>query len=185
MNMMIHIPQHALRLVAFWRDAGPERWFKVDPDFDRKFRDEFATDFIAATNGQLEDWLDTPHGALALVILLDQYSRNSFRGTLWMYVTDQAARIVADIAIAKGYDREFDGLLPLFFYLPFGHSEALADQERAVALCKRLGEPSISHSERHHSIIQRFGRFPHRNPLLGRKMRTEEQDFLSNGGFAG
>jgi uncharacterized protein (DUF924 family) len=173
------------RLVAFWRDAGPQKWFKVDPDFDREFREEFADYFVAAASGQLDHWLETANGALALAIVLDQYPRNSFRNTLWMYVTDQAARIVSDIAIGKGFDLEFDGMLPLFFYLPFGHSEVLADQERAVDLCKRFGEPSTSHAVRHYNIIKRFGRFPHRNPTLGRMMRSEEQDYLNNGGFAG
>jgi uncharacterized protein (DUF924 family) len=172
-------------LVKFWRDAGPESWFKVDSDFDRKFRTAFAADFAAAASGQLDYWLETAEGALALVILLDQYPRNSFRGTLWMYVTDQAARIVAELSIGKGFDRAFEDMLPLFFYLPFGHSENLADQERAVVLCKRFGEPAIAHSQRHLDIIKRFGRFPHRNPILGRKMHSEEQNYLDNGGFKG
>jgi uncharacterized protein (DUF924 family) len=177
--------QHAEHVIRFWREAGPEKWFAADPDFDRKFSEEFATDFTAAAGGQLGHWLETAEAALALVILLDQYPRNSFRGTLWMYTTDTVARIVADIAVGKGYDRQFDGLLPLFFYLPFSHSEVLADQQRAAALCERFGEPSISHAKRHLGIIKRFGRFPHRNPMLGRKMRPEEQDYLNAGGFAG
>jgi uncharacterized protein (DUF924 family) len=177
--------QYAERVVRFWREVGPEKWIAADPDFDRRFSEEFAIDFVAAAGGQLSHWLETAEGALALLILLDQYPRNTFRGTIWMYTTDTVARIVADIAIEKGFDRRFDGILPLFFYLPFGHSEVLADQERAAALCERLGEPSVSHSKRHLGIIKRFGRFPHRNPILGRKMRTEEQDYLNAGGFAG
>lgn len=177
--------QYADRVVAFWREAGPESWFAADPDFDRKFAEEFAIDFVAAAGGQLGHWLETAEGALALAILLDQYPRNSFRGTLWMYSTDTVARIVADIAIQKGFDQKFEGLLPLFFYLPFGHSEVLTDQERAVTLCQRFGEPSVSHAQRHFGIIKRFGRFPHRNPLLRRKMRPEEQAYLDNGGFRG
>jgi uncharacterized protein (DUF924 family) len=179
-------PRHdPSRLIEFWRNAGAELWFKSDPDFDRRFREAFARDFTMAASGQLDHWLGTANSALALVILLDQYPRNSFRNTLWMYVTDQAARIVADLAIKKGFDHELEGILPLFFYLPFGHSEILADQERAVTLCKKFGEPAISHSERHMNIIKRFGRFPHRNAILGRTMRLEEQEYLSNGGFAG
>ncbi len=185
MNMITQVRFEPSQIVSFWRDAGPERWFKADPAFDKAFGDEFAFDFVAAASGQLHHWLDTAEGAMALVLLLDQYPRNSFRGTLWMYVTDQAARIVADIAISKGFDRAFEGMLPLFFYLPFGHSESLADQERAVALVKHMGEPAVSHSQRHHGIIKRFGRFPHRNPMLGRKMRPEEQDYLDKGGYAG
>jgi uncharacterized protein (DUF924 family) len=176
---------NAARIITFWQNAGPEKWFAKDLEFDREFRDSFANDFAAASCGQYNHWLDTAEGALALVILLDQYPRNSFRDTLWMYVTDTAARIVANIAIEKGYDFMFEGMLPLFFYLPFSHSELLADQQRAAALCQRFGEPSISHAERHLGIIQRFGRFPHRNHMLSRKMRPEEEDFLFNGGFSG
>jgi uncharacterized protein (DUF924 family) len=173
------------RLIEFWRDAGPERWFGSDPEFDHRFRQAFACDFAAAVSGRLDHWLDTADSALALVILLDQYPRNSFRNTLWMYGTDQAARVVADMAINKGFDLVVEGMLSVFFYLPFGHSEILADQERAVTLCKRLGGQAMSHSQRHMDIIKRFGRFPHRNPILGRKMRAEEQEYLDNGGFAG
>jgi uncharacterized protein (DUF924 family) len=176
---------HARQVVEFWTAAGPEQWFAANPEFDRVFAETFAIDYAAAAGGQLGHWLHTAEAALALVILLDQYPRNSFRGTLWMYTTDTAARIVADIAISKGFDWQFEGMLPLFFYLPFGHSETLVDQERAAALCERFGEPALSHSVRHMNIIKRFGRFPHRNTLLGRKMRAEEQDYLDNGGFAG
>jgi uncharacterized protein (DUF924 family) len=177
-----HTPGH---LIKFLRDTGLEALFKVDHDFDHRFRTAFASDFAAAASGQLNHWLESGEGALALVVLLDQYPRNSFRGTLWMYVTDQAARIVANIAINKGYDRAIDRMFSIFFYLPFGHSEILVDQERAAELCKQLGEPAMSHSQRHLDIIKRFGRFPHRNPILGRNMHPEELEYLNNGGFAG
>jgi uncharacterized protein (DUF924 family) len=135
--------------------------------------------------GELEHWHATPGGSLALIVLLDQYPRNAFRGTPQMYATDAAARRAADIAIAAGHDQWVDPALQLFVYLPFVHSEAMADQDRAVALIRRLGEPHLKHALGHRDIVRRFGRFPHRNPILGRPMRPEEQRFLDDGGFAG
>lgn len=102
-----------------------------------------------------------------------------------MYETDEAARAIADAAIAAGFDRRVAPDMQLFMYLPFAHSEELAHQERSVELARRLGEPHLSHAQHHHDIIKRFGRFPHRNPILGRKMRPDEQAYLDNGGFKG
>jgi uncharacterized protein (DUF924 family) len=178
-------PAEAIAVVDFWREAGPSMWFAKDPAFDRRFRERFLSSHEAAARGELSDWLKTPHGALGLVILLDQYPRNSFRGTPRMYATDAMARAIAGAAIAAGHDRAVDQSLALFFYLPYGHSENLADQERSVELVRRLGQPSLSHAEGHRDIIRRFGRFPHRNPILGRTMKPEEQKFLDEGGFAG
>lgn len=135
--------------------------------------------------GELAGWLTTSHGALALVLLLDQFPRNAFRGTPRMYQTDALAREIAAAGIAAGHDRSVEEKLRLFFYLPFGHSEDLTDQERSVALTSDLGQPNLSHAERHRDIVRRFGRFPHRNPILGRAMTEEEQKFLDEGGFAG
>lgn len=126
-----------------------------------------------------------PGKTLALLILLDQFPRNAFRGTRRMYDTDPLALGVARAAVDAGYDLKGPPDLQLFFYLPFGHSEKLADQERSVELAGRLGEPSLSNAKRHHDIIHRFGRFPHRNVILGRMMTEEEQRFLDEGGFAG
>jgi len=175
----------AMAIVDFWREAGPGRWFAKDPAFDRTFRDRFLSLHEAATRGELVDWLVTPEGALALVLLLDQFPRNAFRDTPRMYASDAEARTMADAAIAVGQDRKMDVGLQVFFYLPFGHSEDIADQERSVTLSRRLGEPTLSHAEHHRDIIRRFGRFPHRNPILRRPMRPEEQQFLDEGGFAG
>lgn len=179
------IPAEAIAVVDFWREAGPSMWFAKDPAFDRRFRERFLSSHEAAARGELSDWLKTPYGALALVILLDQYPRNSFRGTPRMYATDPVARAVAGAAIAAGHDRAVDVSVALFFYLPYGHSENLADQDKSVELSRRLGQPSLSHAEGHRDIIRRFGRFPHRNPILGRPMKPEEQKFLDEGGFAG
>lgn len=178
-------PAEASALVAFWKEAGPNMWFAKDPAFDRRFREKFLSLYEKAARGELGAWLETPDGALGLVLLLDQYPRNSFRNTPRMYATDAMARAAAGAAIAAGHDRKVDDMLALFFYLPYGHSESLADQERSVELATRLGEPSLSHAKGHHDIIKRFGRFPHRNPILGRKMTAEEQTFLNEGGYAG
>jgi uncharacterized protein (DUF924 family) len=178
-------PVEALVVVDFWREAGPGRWFAKDADFDRRFRERFFSLHEKAARSELDDWLKTPDGALALVVLLDQYPRNSFRDTPRMYATDALARDVANAAIAAGHDRAIEVGLQVFFYLPFGHSEELADQERSVTLCERLGEPTLTLAKHHRDIIRRFGRFPHRNPILGRPMRPEEQRYLDEGGFAG
>ena len=175
----------AAAVVEFWRQAGPTLWFAKDPEFDRRFRERFLALHEAAARGQLKAWLATAHSALALLILLDQFPRNAFRGTPRMYATDPLAREAASAAIAAGHDLMVEKELALFLYLPFAHSEDLADQEWGVALVQRLGEPNISHARRHHDIIRRFGRFPHRNPILKRTMTPEEQRFLDDGGYAG
>ena len=175
----------AAAVVAFWRQAGPSTWFAKDADFDRRFREAFLGAHEDAARGDLDDWLATSDGSLALVLLLDQFPRNAFRGTPRMYASDTAARRIAAAAIAAGHDQRVMPDLRIFFYLPFGHSEELADQERSVALCRPLGPPDSAHSERHRDIVRRFGRFPHRNPILGRIMTQDEQIFLDQGGYAG
>jgi uncharacterized protein (DUF924 family) len=181
----LQAPIDARAVVDFWRAAGPALWFAKDTEFDRRFRERFLWLYLAATRGELSDWPNTPEGALALVILLDQFPRNSFRNTPRMYATDAMARKTADAALKAGHDRAVEPALRLFFYLPLGHSESLADQERSVALNEALGEPNLSHAKRHRDIIRRFGRFPHRNPILGRTMTPDEQRYLDEGGYAG
>ncbi|MFN0193520.1 MAG: DUF924 family protein [Aestuariivirga sp.] len=178
-------PAEAATVVDFWQDAGPDLWFAKNPDFDRRFRERFLSWHEAAARGELAGWLNTSEEALALVLLLDQFPRNAFRGTPRMYRTDALARDMAAAAIAAGHDCGVEEKLRVFFYLPFGHSEDLTDQERSVALNAHLGQPNLSHAERHRDIVRRFGRFPHRNPILGRAMTEEEQRFLDEGGFSG
>jgi uncharacterized protein (DUF924 family) len=175
----------ARAVVDFWRQAGSVLWFGKDEAFDRRFRDRFLRLYETAARGELTEWLATADGALALVLLLDQFPRNAFRGTPRMYATDTLARQVAHAAIDAGQDRVVEADLALFFYLPFTHSENLADQERSVALVQRLGQPNLSHAERHRDIIHRFGRFPHRNRILERSMSEEEQRYLDGGGYTG
>jgi uncharacterized protein (DUF924 family) len=175
----------AAHVVQFWRDAGPGLWFAKDAEFDALFRAHFRIEHEAAARGELAHWGGTPDGALALMILLDQYPRNAFRDTARMYATDEAARRYADAAIAQGHDRAVPDELQMFFYLPFAHSERVVDQERSVALCQRLGQPTLGRAEHHRDIVRRFGRFPHRNPMLGRPTTPEEQAYLDGGGFKG
>jgi len=175
----------AREVIEFWRAAGPSLWFAKDLDFDRRFRERFADAYAAAASGALAHWAQTADGSLALILLFDQYPRNAFRGTARMYATDEAARAEAERAVAAGFDRTVAPELQPFVILPFGHSESLADQERSVALCRRLGPPHLSHAEHHRDIVRRFGRFPHRNAILGRSSTDAERTYLENGGYQG
>lgn len=172
-------------VLDFWQDAGPALWFAKDAAFDRRFRDRFLSLHETAAAGALDGWAATSDGALALLILLDQFPRNAFRGTARMYATDARARRIAAEAVAAGRDQSVEPGLRLFMYLPFAHAEDLADQDRSVELCRALGSETLAHAEHHSGVIRRFGRFPHRNPILGRPMTAEEQRFLDEGGYAG
>jgi uncharacterized protein (DUF924 family) len=175
----------AREVFDFWRAAGPALWFAKDAAFDTRFRERFLADHEAAARGELEHWMATPEGALALVVLLDQFPRNAFRGTARMYDTDALARRAAGKAFAAGYDQRLPQELRKFFVLPFAHSEDIADQERSVALARRIGPDDLAHAEHHRDIVQRFGRFPHRNRILGRKTTAAEQQYLDDGGYQG
>jgi uncharacterized protein (DUF924 family) len=173
-------------VVDFWAWAGPTRWFAKDAAFDELFRETFLDRHFDAACGRLHAWLKTARGSLALLILLDQFPRNSFRGSPRMFWTDGTARLVADRALRLGFDRQIeDHGLRTFCYLPFVHSECLRDQDRAVALTGTLNTDAGLHAMVHHDIIRRFGRFPHRNAVLGRATTPQEQAFLDGGGFAG
>jgi uncharacterized protein (DUF924 family) len=171
-------------VLGFWLGAGHEHWYKADPKFDAVVRARFLATHEAAAAGSLAAWEATPHGALALTIVLDQFPRNMFRGTARAFATDPLARAVADRAIARGLDRAFPMPERNFFYLPFEHSENLEDQERSLALCEATGDAdAIKWATLHLDVIRRFGRFPHRNKMLGRRSTPEEIAFLEHGGF--
>lgn len=172
-------------VLAFWREAGPSHWFRKDEAFDREFRERFLAAHEAAARGELDAWAAMPDGALALCILLDQFPRNAFRGTPRMYATDAKAREIANIAIDSGFDEAVDPQLRQFFVLPLMHSEALDDQERCVALSQQLETDSHRWAVHHRDIIRRFGRFPHRNDVLGRESTPDELRFIAEGGFGG
>ena len=173
-------------IVNFWRDAGPDRWFKKNEKFDHEIRSRFLAAHEAAAAGRLSDWKETHEGALALLILLDQFPRNMFRGSARAFTTDKQARDVADHALARGFEAKVDEKLRGFFYVPFMHSEELADQERCIDLYRAANNADgLKWAELHADIIRRFGRFPHRNAVLGRATTAEEQAFLDGGGFSG
>jgi uncharacterized protein (DUF924 family) len=173
-------------VLAFWREAGPPRWFAKDNLFDAEIARRFLATYEAAARGELAAWEKTSEGALALLIVLDQFPRNIFRNDARTYAADPLARAVADRALANGFDREFLVAERSFFYLPFEHSEEMADQERSVALFRATGDAELlKWADLHAEIIRRFGRFPHRNAVLGRASTPEEQTYLDGGGFAG
>ncbi len=173
-------------IVAFWRAAGYDRWFKKDEAFDDEIRARFLPTYEDAAAGKYADWEKTAEGALALLILLDQFPRNMFRGQARAFETDVMARAITASALVRGFDSQVPADIRIFFYVPFEHSENLADQERGIALYKGAGDADgLKWAELHADIIRRFGRFPHRNPALGRATTPEERAFLDGGGFAG
>lgn len=176
-------------MIAFWKEAGPKLWYAKDDAFDDRFRTTFAEGHRAAARRELDGWMETADGALGLMILLDQYPRNSFRQTGHQFATDGLALMFAKQAEARGYLYAVDPEMRQFFLTPYEHSERLADHdELRVLLDGGLGAeiPDVDrYAVIHRDIIVRFGRFPHRNRCLGRETTAEEQAFLNEGGFAG
>jgi len=162
----------------------------VDPDFDSVLHESFAALHGEAACGKLSSWEQQAPGALALILLTDQIPRNIFRHNAHAFATDEMARNIADRAIARGFDQATEPGLRLFFYLPFEHHEDAASQARAVALCEKLTAETgakdwLDYARLHQGLITRFGRFPHRNVVLGRVSTPEEIAYLAEGGFAG
>ncbi|MFF7710566.1 DUF924 family protein [Pseudomonas sp. NPDC007930] len=182
---MVQAHETPQAVIEFWEAAGPQRWFSKDAAFDGAFRSRFFDLHLQAARRELEPWLDSPEGALALLILLDQYPRNAFRGTGHMFATDPLACEYARQAVDAKLDEGVAEALRQFFYLPFEHSERSEDQNLSVAFNRGLGEEPLRWALVHAEIIERFGRFPHRNALLGRETTSEEAAFLDSGGFAG
>ncbi|TPI23090.1 DUF924 family protein [Mesorhizobium sp. B4-1-1] len=182
---MAELDPRALSVTRFWRDAGGDAWFEKNDAFDADFHSRFLELHSAAARRECDHWNTHAEGSLALMILLDQFPRNCFRGTGHMFATDPLARYFADKAIAAGQDLELEELVRVFLYLPFEHSELLADQERSVALTAAKAPEYLKYAEEHLEVIRRFGRFPHRNRMLGRATTAEEQAFLDGGGFSG
>ncbi len=173
-------------IVQFWTDAGPKRWFAKDDQFDTSIRERFEAAHHAAARRGLDDWAETAEGSLALLLLLDQFPRNMYRGSAHAFATDPLARLIAAKAIAASHDKAVEPALADFFRLPFKHSESLEDQDRAVALSQASGDSgAIKWATLHRDIIRRFGRFPHRNAALARETTAEEAAFVRSGGFAG
>ena len=187
---MVNAKMNADEVLAFWLQAGPAKWFTRDHAFDQAIRDGFEALHMRASRGELDDWAKTADGALALLILIDQFPRNLYRGSGHAFATDPLALATARQAIECGFDSQVEPQLRVFFYLPYEHSERIEDQDRSVALCERHrdatgDEDTLKWALLHREIIRRFGRFPHRNTCLGRITTAEEQAFLEDGGFAG
>ena len=177
-------------VIAFWREAGPKYWFAADAGFDAAIRARFAELHNQAAAGRLSPWEEDAAGALALILVTDQFSRNLYRHSALAFATDELARNVAERAIQRGFDQMVEPALRSFFYLPFEHHEDEASQARAVALFEKLAAETgqtdgLDWCRLHQDLIARFGRFPHRNAVLGRLSTPEETAYLAQGGFAG
>jgi uncharacterized protein (DUF924 family) len=185
-------PAKAGEVLDFWfgREGEPgygefrEAWFTKDPEFDQRVRDRFEALHEAAAAGELDDWKEEARSCLALVILLDQLPRNMYRGDPRSYATDYKAQETAEHAVDRAFDRELPAFQRMFLYMPFMHSEDLAHQRRSVELFRALGgeNDATGYAVRHMEIVERFGRFPHRNEVLGRQTTPEEAEFLTQPG---
>ena len=171
------------RLLAFWFDShGMDDWYRGGADFDTAVRD-LAADWLAALRSQpAQAFLTDPDTALAATILFDQVPRNIFRGSAEAFATDDLARQIARGIVAKGWDQDWPDARRQFAYLPFEHSEDIADQRESLRLMSELADPVFhDYAKKHFDIIDRFGRFPHRNAALGRATRTDEQAAIEEG----
>ena len=177
-------------ILDFWLGVGTsprDEWFRKDPAFDAAIRTHFAATVEAALGGAFSAWTGEPRGALALVLLLDQFTRNLFRGTAKMFAGDARALAIAEAAVAAGHDRALGSFERWFLYMPFEHAEDLAAQDRSIALFARLAEETgiespLEWADKHAVVVRRFGRYPHRNAILGRVSTPEEIAFLARPG---
>ncbi len=177
-------------ILAFWlEDVGPQGWYGGGPALDEAIRRRFGRAWRAARSGAFESWQADPAGAMALLILIDQFPRNMHRGSALGFATDARARRVARRAMAEGFDLRSDPGAREFFYLPFMHSERMMDQDLSVRLYRgRMGPglraEKLPHARAHRAVIARFGRFPYRNEALGRETTAEEAAWMDAGGYA-
>lgn len=174
-------PDHVLH---FWFETlRPEDWYRSDAGLDDFVREQLGGLHGMAMRGELEEWRETPEGALALIILLDQVPRNIHRDTPRAFASDEKSRVVLAVALAKGLDKSLTKRKRVFLYLPLMHSEKLRHQDQSVELFTALGiESNLDYAIRHRDIIQQYGRFPHRNATLGRQSTPEEEEYLSQPG---
>ena len=177
----------AAEVLDFWFKQERKAWFEKNPTFDEEIRTRFLSLLECGAAGKLNHWQETPDACLALVILLDQLARNMFRGSARAFAADLLAREAARVILQNGWDKAMTPDERMFAYLPFEHSESLADQERCLALMQELAVfPQTAElpkwAEAHLAIIRRFGRFPHRNAALGRASTPEEIEFLNQPG---
>ena len=191
MDQAASLPPLASEILAFWFGATPheprDAWFRKDAAFDREVRERFGAALAAGVAGAFGEWCTSAAGSLARVVLLDQLTRNAFRGTAEQFAGDPGALATAIDAVDRGYDRTLDAHERSFLYMPFEHSERLDMQDRAVALFAALAaetgvDAPLPWAEKHRDIIRRFGRFPHRNAVLGRESTPAERQFLDEPG---
>ena len=162
-------------VLKFWFELEPQQWWRGPPELDHRIRQQFLKLWAEKRQLPVEHFLDDPLTALAAVILFDQFPRNMFRGHADQFATDHLALAIAGAAIEKGFDEQLAPKERAFLYIPFEHSEDLADQKRSMLLFAALGdEDFLPFARKHHDIIERFGRFPHRNAILGRAPSAEE-----------
>jgi uncharacterized protein (DUF924 family) len=176
------------KVLSFWLDeVGPKDWYATDDALDNRIRDQFLTTWSEATEGALGLWLTYPGGALAYIILTDQFPRNMFRGSARAFETDASALAAAKISIDRKWDLQIAEPARQFFYLPLMHSENLCDQERCVRLMHErmpeTGASNLLHAKAHREVIRLFGRFPYRNDALSRPFTAPERDYVADGGY--
>jgi len=179
---MIDIIVNTDDLLDFWfSERVAKLWFNSTPEFDQELRDKFMETYRTATLGHLDDWQETAKGALALVIIFDQLPLNMFRSKPESFATEENARHIAGMAVNKGFDQALTDRQKAFLYMPFMHSEDLGDQDRSVALYEKANlKDNLRFALHHRDIIRRFGRFPHRNFILGRESTKEELEYLAS-----
>lgn len=179
----------AKQIIDFWERVGPQGWYNATPELDEQIRSQFQKDWDEAAAGGLCDWLGSPQGALAYLILTDQFPRNMFRDDPRAFATDARARKAATMAIHHRMDLKLPEPIRQFFYLPFMHGETTFDQDRCIRLMiarmPETGAENLRHARAHREIIRRFGRFPYRNAALGRQNTPAEEAFFAEGGYAG
>lgn len=173
-------------ILGFWfEEVSPQQWFQKNPELDKIIKERFYATYEMAKDGLCDDWAHDEDGALALVILLDQFPRHIFRDQPEAFDTDKKALLIAKDAISKGFDQILEPVKRGFLYVPFQHSEELRDQERSVQLMgamKDLNPTGYDYAVRHRDVIEKYGRFPHRNKVLGRENTSEEEEYLAQPG---
>lgn len=174
------VDKAAAEIIEFWfSEPMNKHWFVKSDAIDAQITKNFSDLYQQAKSGELDGWRNDPQSALALVLLLDQFPRNMFRGTPQAFATDKQACELATDALARGFDKHFSNIERQFFYLPFMHSETLADQQRSMDLYTKLGdENALDFAQQHCVIIEKFNRFPHRNIVVGRETTQEEAEYL-------
>ena len=171
-------------VLTYWQQIGPAGWYAGGEALDTEIRTRFGELWSKAKDGGLIHWLGSAEGALAYLVVTDQFPRNMFRAQAQAFATDAAARVAAARVWQHGFDLRIDGPLRQFFYLPMMHSETQTDQDRCVALfAARMPGENLLHARAHREVIRRFGRFPYRNAALGRVDTADEQAFLTKGGY--